>query len=353
MASKRIVIKLGSNVLTDDKGFIDREYIRDVSAQVAQLHKRGYEPVIVTSAAIAAGLELLHFNERPTDIPSLQAAASVGQSALTETYSEALKEHGLASGLVLITRGDTANRTTYLNARNTLTRLLELRAVPVVNENDTIAVDEIRFGDNDGLAALVALMIDADLVIMLTDIDGLYSGNPRTDEDAEHISEVCEISSELEGFASGPGSKVGTGGMVTKLRAAKMLLAGNIEMVLTNGRIPQAIVDAAEGTVRGTYFRTNGCATMNHKKRWIAFGSIPEATITIDEGAVKALRKGGISLLAPGVKKISNDFEEGALLSIVSEDGEVVGRGLSAVASAEMYSSEKHLVVHCDVLALI
>lgn len=353
MKAKRIVIKLGSNVLTDEHGMIDRDYIKDVARQVAELHSQGFEPIIVTSAAIAAGLEFLDFEERPSDIPSLQAAASVGQAALTETYSEVFREHNLATGLVLITRGDTSNRTTYLNGRNTFLKLLELGVIPVVNENDTVATDEIRFGDNDGLAALVALMVDADLVIMLTDIDGLYSGNPREDEGAEHIAEVCEITSEIEGYASGAGSKIGTGGMITKLRAAKMLISGNVDMVLTHGRLPNVIVDAAKGQVKGTYFRANGCSIMNHKKRWIAFGSIPEATLYIDEGAVKALRKGGVSLLAPGLKSFSNDFKEGALVSIESSEGEIIARGLTSVSSADVFTSEKHLVVHCDALALL
>lgn len=345
---------MGTNVLTDNRGFIDRTFIDDISAQVARLQREGFEPIIVTSGAIAAGLESLNLDKRPTDIPSLQAAASVGQAFLTEMYAESFRKHGLQTGLILITRGDTSNRNAYLHARDTFERLIELKAIPIVNENDTIAVDEIRFGDNDTLAALIALMIDASKVIMLTDIDGLYTADPRKDPNAVLIDEVCEVSDELVSYASGAGTHLGTGGMITKLRAAKMLLSADIEMTLTAGRQADVLIRALNEELKATYFRVGGsCSLLNHKKRWIAFGSIPQAEVVIDEGAVRALRKGGVSLLSPGVKEIRGEFEEGSLVSIASESGEIVARGITSLDSKEVYTSEKHLLVHCDALALL
>lgn len=349
-----VVIKIGSNVLTTEQGKLDRSFIAEAVSQVVELVKRGLRPVIVTSAAIAAGFEAMGFEERPTDIPSLQAVASVGQVELVKAYSEELEKHGINAGQILITRTDMSNRTAYLHARDTFTRLIELNAIPIVNENDTIAVDEIKFGDNDTLAAMIGLMLNAKRVIMLTDIDGLYDKNPREHEDAKHISLVHRVDDELLSFASGAGSKLGTGGMKTKLSAAKMLLKAGIEMALVDGRSKKPILGAVDGSQKGTYFIPQSVlGGLNHKKRWIAMAGIPAGNIIIDRGAVKALQNGGVSLLSPGIISCSGGFKAGEMVSILDEDGALVARGLCSVDEEEVFNCKKHLVVHCDDLVLL
>lgn len=247
MGSKRVVVKVGSNTLTNPSGALDRRFIASLVDQMAELVRRGYHPILVTSAAIAAGVEVLGLTSRPTDIPTLQACAAIGQVALVESYAAEFGRRGLAIGQVLLTRNDTANRTAYLHARDTFDKLIELGSIPVVNENDTVAVDEIKFGDNDTLAALVANMIDAELVILLTDVDGLYDADPRKNADAHHIDVVHKVDDSVMKVASGAGTYMGSGGMHTKLEAARVLMKAGIPMVLCDGREANAVIDAVAG----------------------------------------------------------------------------------------------------------
>jgi len=252
--SERIVIKVGSNTLTNNHNELDHHYIATLADQIAELKKEGHEVVLVTSGAIAAGLEVLHLNERPQDMPTLQACASVGQVALVEMYGAHFGRRGSAVGQILLTKNDTENKVAYAHAHDTFERLLALDAVPIVNENDTVAVEEIAFGDNDTLAALVAVMIDADHVVILTDIDGLYDRDPSKYPDAQRVMKVSEVTDEMLGSAGEPGSQLGSGGMVTKLEAARTLMDSNITMTLCDGRCANAVVDAVKGKSNGTVF---------------------------------------------------------------------------------------------------
>jgi len=251
---QRIVIKIGSSTLTCESGSVDSAYIATVAAQIAQLHGQGDELMIVSSGAIVAGLEALGVSEKPKDIPTLQAAAAIGQVELAKHYNAALSAHGLRMAQVLLTRFEIDNRTAYLHARDTLQRLLELGVVPLINENDTVAVDEIRFGDNDTLAAQVAILVKADLVVLLSDIDGLYTADPRTTEDAELLQHIAALTEELVAAAGAAGSTKGSGGMVTKLEAAKTARRFGIDMVLMHGAEPERVYDMLDGAEVGTLF---------------------------------------------------------------------------------------------------
>ncbi len=242
---KRLVIKIGSSTLTTSESKIDYAYLAEVTDQVARVRAAGWRPIVVTSAAIACGLERLSIEKRPHDMPSLQAAASVGQSALSTAYAEAFARHGIVTSTVLLTRRDTADRRAYLHARDTFDRLLELGVVPIVNENDTISVEQIRFGDNDTLAALVACLVEADLMVILSDIEGLYDANPHHHPDANLIGRVEAIGPEIMAVAGEAGTTVGSGGMITKIKAARVLMVAGIPLVVCDGHRAEAIVDAA------------------------------------------------------------------------------------------------------------
>jgi glutamate 5-kinase len=252
--SCRIVIKVGSNTLTNSHNGLDHHYIATLVDQIAELKKEGHEVVLVSSGAIAAGLEALQLPEKPKDIPTLQACASVGQVALVEMYGAQFGRRGYPVGQILVTKNDTENPTAYAHAHDTFERLLALDAIPVVNENDTVAVEEIAFGDNDTLAALVAVMIEADHVVILTDIDGLYDCDPSKNENAQRVVYVAEITDEMLACAGEPGSTLGSGGMRTKLEAARTLLEAGIRMTLCDGRCANAVTDAVAGTSSGTVF---------------------------------------------------------------------------------------------------
>ncbi|MBI5230993.1 MAG: glutamate 5-kinase [Coriobacteriales bacterium] len=331
----RVVIKVGSSTLAGESGGVDRAYVRDLVEQVARLREAGTQVVLVSSGAIAAGLERLELGERPTDMPSLQAAASVGQVALVETYAVLFGEKGLAVGQVLLTRHDTGHREAYLHARDTVERLLALGAVPIVNENDTVAVDEIRFGDNDTLAALVATMVGADLVVLLSDIEGMYDADPRTAKGATLLKCIDELTADHLAAAGGSGSDIGSGGMATKLEAARVLMRAGIPMVICDGRRENVVVDCVEGKTVGTAF-AGGESTLGARTLWIALGRKPAGEIVIDDGARQALVTGGKSLLPAGVVQVSGSFRAGDAVVLMDRSGAVVARGLSELSSAEL-----------------
>ncbi len=333
--TRRIVIKVGSSTLTGDGGGIDHGYVESLVDQVCAVRGSGWEPVLVSSGAIAAGVEHLGLSARPTDMPSLQAAASVGQVVLVETYARRFAEKGVTVGQVLLTRHDTGHRESFLHARDTFERLLAFGSVPIVNENDTVAVDEIRFGDNDSLAALVATMVNAELVVLLSDIEGLYDADPRRSKEAKLLAQVDELTEDLVAAAGGSGSEVGSGGMATKIEAANILMKAGIPMVICDGRREGVVVSAANGEAVGTVF-TGGEATLGARKLWIALGRNAAGAIVIDDGACEALRRRNTSLLPAGVVGVEGPFDAGDAVVLKDRSGAIVARGLAEMGSAEL-----------------
>ena len=335
--ARRLVIKIGSSTLTTSESSIDYAYLDGLADQIARVRAAGWQPVVVTSAAIACGLEALDITERPSDMPSLQAAASVGQSALSAAYARAFSAHDIITSVVLLTRRDTADRTAYLHARDTLSRLLELGVVPLVNENDTVSVEQIRFGDNDTLAALVACLIDADLMIILSDVDGLYDANPAKVEGARLVEKVERIDRNIMASAGEAGSTVGSGGMITKIKAARVLMAAGIPMVICHGRRADAVVDAAAGKQVGTRFVASARAhEITPKKLWLALGDAVRGAAVVDEGARAALVERGSSLLCVGVRRVEGRFEPDDVIDVKDETGHIVARGKAAFGSDEV-----------------
>lgn len=336
--ARRVVVKCGSSTLTTSEGAIDEAYIRDLVHQISYLKEEGLDVVLVSSGAIAAGLEILDFSERPKEIPTLQACASVGQAALINTYARIFAEKNLNVGQLLITRTDVAERHSYIHAHNTINRLLELGIVPIINENDSVSVDEITsIGDNDTLASLTAALIDADLVVLMSDIDSLYTADPRTNPDATPIPRVDEVTDEIVQSAGGAGSSVGTGGMYTKVRAARYMMLAGIPLIVCDGRQENVLVDAALGKQIGTRFCPHkDSGSLSARKLWIALATKDAGKIIVDEGAVQALRYHGSSLLPVGVRAVEGSFDRGDAVQVQTESGVVVGRGLTSYSSVEV-----------------
>ncbi|MCI9495638.1 MAG: glutamate 5-kinase [Adlercreutzia mucosicola] len=331
---RRLVVKIGSATLTTSESSIDYGFLDELAAQLDTVRREGWDVVVVTSAAIACGLEALGIARRPTDMPSLQAAASVGQSALSTAYAAAFGKRDMLTSVVLLTRRDTADRTAYLHARDTLCRLLELDVVPIVNENDTVSVEQIRFGDNDTLAALVACLIDADLMVILSDIDGLYTANPQIDSSATLIPCVDRVGRDILASAGGAVSGVGSGGMITKIKAARVLMAAGVPMVICQGRRAGCVADAARGLPVGTLFTApERPHEITPKKLWIALGDAVHGTLVVDEGARAALVERGKSLLSVGIREVRGSFDYDDIVDVADETGHVFARGRAAAGS--------------------
>jgi glutamate 5-kinase len=333
--AKRIVVKVGTYTLSDPSGCLDREHMRGLVVQLASLKEEGLEVILVSSGAIAAGVEMLGLRERPQDIPSLQAASSVGQGLLLHLYTSFFAERGILVGQVLFTQYDFAHRQQYLNARNTFRRLLEQGVVPLVNENDTVAVEEIRFGDNDRLAALVAVLTEADLLVMLSDIQGLYTADPKRDAQAEIIHEVERITPELLKIAGQAKEEHSSGGMAAKLEAARIATTSGIAAVVAPGREQAVLARILKGERLGTLFHA-GEKRLRGQKHWIAFGTRPCGTIIIDSGAREALLHGGKSLLPAGVVGCSGNFACGDAVEVIDEEGRKIAQGLCGLSAAEL-----------------
>jgi len=331
---KRVVIKIGSGVISDNKG-LDLERIATICDDVNQLRKRGYEVILVSSAAVAAGKADLGITGKPQTIPLKQAAAAIGQSRLMRAYKDALRPYNLIAGQVLLTRDDLANRRRYLNARNTLMTLLEHGVVPIINENDTVVVDEIRFGDNDNLSAMATNLVEAQLLVILSDVDGLYDNDPHSNPEALLISEVERITPEIEAMASTRETILGTGGMVTKLKAAKRATLYGAGTAIINGRIPHNLLYLFDGHELGTYFLP-ARDPMAARKHWIAFTKKPKGKLLLDEGAKKAVLSGGKSLLPSGVRKTEGHFERGDAVRLCDLDGREFAKGVTNYTSAEL-----------------
>lgn len=333
-----IVAKVGSSTLMGDDGNLDLDFVRSLCDQIAELRERGNRVVLVSSGAAAVGRSILGFSERPQDIPTLQACAAAGQTKLIERYAEVLAQDSIACGQVLLTRGDVVDRTGYLNARNTFERLLEFGVVPIVNENDTVSVREFSFGDNDMLGAIVASLIDADLYVILSDIDGLYTKNPDTHPDARLVERVSRVDADVVAMAGGAGSSFGTGGMATKVRAGRAMIAAGIPMVICKGREKGSLVRAVDGVGRCTRFEAEGPSSHEQaRKLWIGLAGVAKGSLTIDAGAERALEKDGASLLPVGVTAVEGSFEAGDTVNVLSADGRLLARGLARYSSDDLW----------------
>ena len=309
--------------------------IEEVVSVIARLNRAGKESVLVTSGAVAAGMGKLGLKQRPRDIAGKQAAAAVGQGVLIEKYAQTFDKHGLTSAQILLSRTDLADVARYRNAQNTLERLLRLGTIPVINENDTVAIEELCFGDNDRLSALVAGLVYADLLIILTDVDGLYTANPKYDPGAKRIQEVKDIGAVLK-MAGGAGSALGTGGMLTKLKAAEIATRFGIGMLLLNANRLQELDSLLIGRrPEGTYF-VPGNYRLSGRKRWIAYAGLSEGSITVDQGAEKALVLEGKSLLASGILGVAGNWQRKELVRILNKEGQEIARGLAELSSAEI-----------------
>ena len=329
---RRIVVKVGSSLLVDAKaGRLKDAWLESLTADIAALHEGKRDVLVVSSGAIALGRSVLKLPPGRLELEESQAAAAVGQIALARTWTDALSRRGLTAGQILVTLGDTEERRRYLNARATIDQLLHWRAVPVINENDTVATTEIRYGDNDRLAARVATMVSADLLVLLSDIDGLYDAPPVSVPTARHIPLVERITPEIEAMAGAAGSDLSRGGMQTKIEAGKIATGAGTHIVIASGLVDHpldAIAKAAEGAGRCTWFLT-GANPVTARKKWIAGSLEPKGAFGIDAGAVAALRRGN-SLLPVGVVKVEGEFARGDAVVIRGPDGTEVARGLSA-----------------------
>lgn len=332
----RIVIKVGTNVLRAGTERIYRPRLIDIARQIACLHEEKHEPILVSSGAIFAGRELLGpaTPAQKKDIPYKQMLAAVGQGRLLALYQQIFEMYDLKVAQALLTRADLANRTRYLNARNTLQRLLQYRAIPIINENDVVAVDEIKFGDNDNLSGLVANLIDADLLIILTDQPGLFTADPRYHSHATLIKEVLVIDDRVRAMASSSSGDIGTGGMVTKIEAAELATRSGTEVVIAPGNEPDIILRVARDEPLGTRFPTQ-FSRVESRKRWI-LAEAAQGAIQIDDGATRAVMKNGKSLLVVGITEVLDNFRRGATIRILNGHGKEIGRGIANYNSDDL-----------------
>jgi glutamate 5-kinase len=331
--ARRWVVKVGSALLTDDGRGLNQDIITTLVEQLVALRGRGCEVVLVSSGAVAAGIVRLGWTSRPHLLHDLQAAAAVGQTVLVQSYENAFKQHGIATAQVLLVHDDVTARDRYLNARGTLKALLGLGVVPVVNENDTVVTEEIRFGDNDTLAALVANLIDADALLLLTDQQGMYREDPRQNPNAELV-QLCDVHDPQLDSMAGEGGALGRGGMVTKLRAARLAARSGTETVIASGRVAEVVASVAAGAGVGTWLRT-GKEPQNARKQWLAGMVQIPASVELDDGAVRVLRESGRSLLPVGVRAVKGHFDRGDMVSCRDSAGREIARGLVNYSAEE------------------
>lgn len=331
----RVVIKVGSSTIAYPNGLLNLNRIDSLARQLSDLQNRGIEILLVSSGAIGAGMGKLGLSNRPNTIPDKQACAAVGQGILMHMYEKSFSEYSQTVAQILLTKEDITHRKRFLNARNALFALIGMGVIPIINENDAVAVDEIKIGENDTLSALVSSLVEADLLIIMSDIDGLYSCNPNTNKDAKLISWVDAITSETESCASGSGSTLGTGGMISKIEAAKIATSSGTPMVIVNGDSPQILNDVLAGKKVGTWFKQKE-RRLHARKRWIALGSASRGTLIVDSGASRALSNGENSLLSSGILKVKGVFAEGMIVSIVDESDKEIGRGMVNYNSFEI-----------------
>lgn len=335
-SAKRVVVKVGTSTITYSNGKRNFSQIDRLARELSDLQNQGKEMILVTSGAVAVGVDRLGLPKKPDTIPGKQAAAAVGQGVLMHTYEKFFADYGQVVAQVLLTKTESIDRHRYTNSRNTFMELLKQGVIPIVNENDVVALDELKIGDNDNMSALVAGIVDADLVIILSDIDGLYTANPQTDPDAELVPLVTEITPEIEASAGGVGSARGTGGMATKIQAAKAATSSGINLVIASGTEKNAIPRILDGENIGTLFvsREN---RLQFRKRWLAFGARIQGSVVVDAGCAEAIHKaGGCSILPAGVVAVEGCFEPGSTISVKDGDGHELARGLSHYSSEEL-----------------
>jgi glutamate 5-kinase len=355
-----VVMKVGSSSLSAADGGIVRDAIARTVRQVVALRRLGHRPVLVSSGAVACGLPALGLGTRPTDVPSLQAAAAVGQGLLMQEYAGRFAEEGTVIGQVLLTRDILANRSQYLHGRDALSRMMALGVVPIVNENDTVVVDELKLGDNDRLAAIVGHLVDAGMMIILTDTAGLFDADPRLSADAALLSSVAHTDEVLDAlYRSTSRSRLGSGGVATKVAAARMAAWSGIPTVIAEARDESIVASAVKGEEVGTWIAPHE-SRLSARKLWIAFGLPPLGRVTVDEGAARALVSAGRSLLPVGVVDVSGTFDSGDAVEVVTADGELIGKGIVAMSHgvlhrvAGRHSSEAGgEVVHRDDLVVL
>jgi glutamate 5-kinase len=332
--TKRVVVKVGSNVLTEDHG-LNLKAIRSITRQICKLRDECVEVILVSSGAMASGVKKMGLGKRPDEIPKRQAVAAVGQTGLMNAYEKAFERYQNKVAQILLTHEDLSNRRRYLNARNTLNTLLAWDVVPIINENDTVSVEEIKLGDNDNLAAMITLMMGADALINLTDIDGLHTKDPRRYSDASLISTVSSISKATEKFAGNIPGALGTGGMLSKIKAAKKVTSAGVPMVIANGLKPNILTKLIAGNKQGTYFVPRA-QRLAGRKCWIAFSLKPQGSITIDDGAAAAILKKGKSLLPSGIVSVDDDFGVGAPVEFKNLNNVILGAGLVNYSAVEI-----------------
>ena len=334
--AKRIVVKVGTSTITYSNGKRNFSQIDRLARELSDLQNQGKKMILVTSGAVAVGVDRLGLPKKPDTIPGKQAAAAVGQGVLMHTYEKFFADYGQVVAQVLLTKTESIDRHRYTNSRNTFMELLKQGVIPIVNENDVVALDELKIGDNDNMSALVAGIVDADLVIILSDIDGLYTANPQTNPDAELVPLVTEITPEIEASAGGVGSARGTGGMATKIQAAKAATSSGINLVIASGTEKNAIPRIVNGENIGTLFvsREN---RLQFRKRWLAFGACIQGSVVVDAGCAESIHKaGGCSILPAGVVAVEGCFEPGSTISVKDGDGHELARGLSHYSSEEL-----------------
>jgi glutamate 5-kinase len=332
--TRRVVIKVGSAVMTTANG-LNYDFIADLTNDISQLLTKGTEVVVVSSGAIAAGFKKIGLPAKPTAIPQKQAVAAIGQTTLMQSYEQAFERHGIKVAQLLLTRNDLANRHRYLNARNTLLTLLNWRVIPIINENDTVVVEEIQFGDNDNLSALISSLVQAELLIILTDIDGLYDMDPRIHAEALRISLVEKIDLRLERAASRQPGVIGSGGMFSKIQAAKKAASVGIPTIIAHGLRPKVIQRIFAGEEEGTLILSHA-TKLRSRQYWLAYTTNPAGDIVVDDGARQVLRYQGRSLLPAGIVGVSGRFSAGAAVRLVDAGGEVIGIGLSNYSSNDL-----------------
>ncbi len=324
---KRVVVKVGSGVLTLDDG-LNLDVVEKLCEQLAWVRQSDREVILVSSGAVAAGVRKIGHSKKPTEIPEKQAAAAIGQASLMHEYERAFKDSGIQVAQLLLTRDDLAARRRYLNARNAIQTLLSWKVLPIINENDTVVVDELKFGDNDNLSAMIAQLVDAEVLINLTDIDGLYTSDPRNCDDARLVPFVDKIDARLESAASCIAGKAGTGGMASKVAAAKKSCLAGIPMVVTSGYTADVLKKIFTGQELGTFFAPTH-KKMAGKKCWLGFAANPKGTFIVDTGAAKALISSGKSLLPVGIRQVQGNFGVGAPVAVRTKDGQDLGVGLT------------------------
>ncbi|MGA9408647.1 MAG: glutamate 5-kinase [Bacteroidota bacterium] len=335
LSGNTIVVKIGTNLLADNVKGINRERIDSIAKSVSSLQSRGKRVAVVSSGAIGAGIMLLGMKERPKAIPEKQAAAAIGQPILMEAYENAFRKYQRTIAQILLTKDDFASRPRYINTKNTFSALFENNVVPIVNENDTVAVEEIKLGDNDNLSALVANLIEADLLIILSDVDGLFSDDPSKNPQAELIPIVDKVTPHIEKLAKKHGSELGTGGMITKIQAAKQCISAGIAVIIANGTRPNILDEIFSGNFHGTLFLP-GQNRLNVRKKWIGFVSDSKGVIVIDPGAKHALLAMQKSLLPSGVVEVRGEFNREDTISVLDAEGNEIARGVAGYSASDL-----------------